>query len=1399
MEENELKQEPISVQEAEAELRRQQVEEVNSQPSPEPSPEPEQETKLTPITSKEQGLQQTTGTDQFSEFHAWRKLEPGPERQARKNEWTMKHYNMSAEEYDSANEFQKFGAGWKNQQPTPGSAAAAVGMGAIDFPIDVLGNIPGLGGVDDWWDEKTELNNPTLNSWRDFGNLVIPSMLGSGAVLNSTKGMNAIRQGSALLGVDLAVTGLSDTTNNPNLSETLSKSFPNVFGPKGSMPLPQFIQTNDDMSGPVRKAIHMLEAGPFALLGNTLGFLVSRGKPRMGWFKPKDTQAEQFKAIELARTADNDIQRQLAEIDSILATKPNPKDARLLKERKDLLNKQLTDNNSFEDYVTRVEKSKESQIDAAGKAKLQDSELGFDEDITRIPGEINTGYNSVGEGTIARNMAETTAIKTGNGTSDDLPVPILTENTRRKALRVSGVDSPVRTTILDIENQARKMGEFEVISGNIKYSRKVMDKAAEEIFTSIMNASDVDATKQIFMNERSLIKFVDGIEVSTTNEAQTRALYWAIVELFDKYIGGPILRTSARFMDTTGREIAASAEALTTYGSELVNDIKESDKLLGKLQYLLTEYGTNAEVSSAMLKLKDASGTGPKAVDPEELIPHMLKEFKRVENSAHGKAKRFVTQLKELQVKNPLAIKPLVHAFRETKGDVDTLDKLYKFTNNSVTWRGLFKSPTPGKMNQLAKGLWGVIYNNYLSGLAPLNALKGAISMNIVAPINQLTGSALIGVFDSKGRDDFTKILYYHGAFKETQRRALTQGWETIKKVHQNADALADVARSDFLIKEGEELKIVDEMAEVWRKNKDIGNLFQYKATKMLRDFYRWPWHRTGMTLMAGVDTATNINAATWISRMEAWEEVAASKGGLLSAEALEIAEKANYSRKFNKNNVLIDPVTKAHAGEIKFNNNDSVSKAINNVTNNFPPAKIVFTFPRATSNGAYVKLSYGPLASIPGLTKYGDTIWAKTDEDIAKALAHHGIDYDTYPHARQFWRVKRAEYMGRLAWAAGVSKLLFDYALDGNIQGPGHYNPTRRMRDMKWYGRRPQTIRNPLNGDWISYRGIPGLEQILDTIGMLSLYATDINEGFLENSFDKFTWYLMCMVGDETYTKSLDSVFGIMKGDDQALKNLIEGSIVKGLTPWGSGLSLHAKALDQAQKDIYDDFTASLLKNFPIVSQMVPDEVDALTGENFRPFGNYLANAILTYSPIKIYAGDEKGPLNPGKTPWRKTLRDIGWTGMNRLLKDSSGLVELDNETRNKITERMSNLKTRGFKDKPLWKAIEDILNERQHKEVIGRIRAVHGGNFVDHWEDIEFDPQRYILYDRLNKVLRVYHEIAEYELSQEGEIDLGSRMTQALVNKLIKEGRIEEAVTTGNKYERDKRDTETLLQMSK
>ena len=79
----------------------------------------------------------------------------------------------------------------------------------------------------------------------------------------------------------------------------------------------------------------------------------------------------------------------------------------------------------------------------------------------------------------------------------------------------------------------------------------------------------------------------------------------------------------------------------------------------------------------------------------EEGIKTLLDEFQVAENSIHAKNLKFTKELKRLREVNPQALRPLIDAYAHTKGDVDSLAKLYKWAADQITPLGLLKSPDP--------------------------------------------------------------------------------------------------------------------------------------------------------------------------------------------------------------------------------------------------------------------------------------------------------------------------------------------------------------------------------------------------------------------------------------------------------------------------------------------------------------------------------------------------------------------------------------------------------------------------------------------------------------------------------------------------------------------------------
>ena len=149
-------------------------------------------------------------------------------------------------------------------------------------------------------------------------------------------------------------------------------------------------------------------------------------------------------------------------------------------------------------------------------------------------------------------MADTTAIKLGNSTGD--PAPIITESMREKGMMVGDKS---RDVVMGIAEAARLSGDFDAIVDGFRYSNEQMNAAAWGIFQDIVSADNVTDVRSLFLNDRDVKNLLFGrFKVEYINEEQARGAAFAIKYLTDRFLGYDIATSSARVMDTLGREIS---------------------------------------------------------------------------------------------------------------------------------------------------------------------------------------------------------------------------------------------------------------------------------------------------------------------------------------------------------------------------------------------------------------------------------------------------------------------------------------------------------------------------------------------------------------------------------------------------------------------------------------------------------------------------------------------------------------------------------------------------------------------------------------------------------------------------------------------------------------------------
>jgi len=1298
------------------------------------------------------------------------------ERNGLKDRWYKKYHGMSLEEYAEARteDVRKNGGFYPGANDPLGNlkntfeGLSVPGLAYADFAMDAMGTvIPGMDKVDDRWDEATQLDNPIHQNIRRVLSIVLPA-IHTGGKVNAMLGARGVNQYPFLakhltrLGAfglaDSTIALLSDTSEDDNAVKVVADLMPGMFGQQGMVPLPEAWKTKESNSPSANKWLHFWENFGLAGIGSILGAFIdakSGVKNAVEFIEPLDEASAKYKQLELIKLGDEDDLIRLQEIDTLLSSgKVNRQVENQLVNEIIEIEQRIGRPMGADDALRRKELGFQAEANAAARRKLSDPnvnqlELGLDGDIQReLVDPSSSARSSVPPANVARNMADTTAIK--NGTSVGDPAPIITEAMREKGLMIG---SKSRDAVMGVAEETRDIGRFNAVVDGIRYSAKQMNAAAWDIYTSIIAAENLDDVKALFYENRDVKNFLMGrFKVEVFNEEQARAAAFALRDLTDRFVGREVSEASARVMDTLGRESATLAEAIQK-GGPYVDDARVMDLIIDKMQFLLDEYALNKYLSGWSLRNKNwFDQVPPKELDT--VIEQLTKEFTDAENAIHAKNMRFTETLRKLKKEKPQFIRPLVDAFAHTNGDVDSLAKLNKWAAQQVTPMGMIRSPDPKEMNLFAKGLWSVVMNNVLSGLSAARAAVGNTFQLTVKPLTQLMGHALWGAPD--GFEGVKRTLYYNGALFETNRRAIRDAYEMMKKAHKDPDMMIKAYRKDFTFQADAKWDIMEDMRAAWVKEGNFGKIYQYDLAKTLKDLGRHPAMRYGMTGLVFPDAYTTTMLAHHLARVKAYDDVFSELGYFKRSNVL-VAEAKHYKNFFDANGLIKDDVLRAVAGEVQLNLDDGLATWLNKGTTAYPITKFLMMFPRTSSNYIKNSASWTPLSLIPGFNRYSKTIYARTPEQIATALAEHGIDMASTPNAQVIFENLRAEYTGRLAFSGLLVGSLWGYAMGGNVRGNGNYNASRRKKERDNFGYEPKTIN--IAGKWVSYKGLLGIEQVLSVLGDMAYYASDLNEPAIANWQAKLTWTLASTFLNETPLQGFEPLIAATNGDLSGWNRLIANS-TRAMLPLSGGAGVAANAISSSQKDIEGEVHEYIANRLPGFNLNLPEQIDIWTGQPLNDIDHPFLRMLNAISPIKVSGTSE---------PWRQWLQSIQFDGLGRLTKDSTGSYEYSAPEREYIMKKIGSYE--------LYKDIQRIMKNKAYQEQINALRA-HRSTDVDGQNDMAILKKKLLpVYQEINDLLRDAQQRAEAELLVERPDIAQTIDTQLYINEEMKKGNVEGA----------------------
>jgi hypothetical protein len=1286
----------------------------------------------------------------------------------------------------------------------------AAPIAALDFGMDAIGRIPGAEWIDDAWDAQTKFKNPVLQNLREAASIIVPSIAVGVASGGTAAAVTAggVARGLTALGInavgDVGVNLISDQSEGENLTTFVKKTAP-------WMPVFDGLVVKDTDSPEVRRQKNIYESAGLSIVGDLIGYAISAGKPIMDWFKPKDATAKAYKAGEAMVNADAATATRLSELDTqravldeqgaqISSAVPlTPEEAfqqsinldELGRAAKELQNESTTltteylsqghsrlTENPLESFVERQQTSRDLQIDEIGKEKLMldpQGAGGVDPYITpSLFPEGSSAAFSVPPGNVARNMADTTAIKFGS--TNGSPAPILSE---RAYYDLSNGNTVSRNIIFDLAESTRATGEFDAVVDGFRYTKAQMSEAAWKIYNDIIGTNEVSDLQKLFMDNRDVKHLLDGRSVKYVNDVQAEAIGYAMRDLTDKYVGRVVNEASARAMDTVGREISDIAEGYKALPETA--DYERVTEMLGdRLAFLMEEYSVNKYIAGWALKAQDRwKMMFQKSADKEIAIKQLMDDFDLKVQEKHAQAQGYRDMISRIATERPDAAQALIDAFALSKGNVDTLDKLMKWSAQQMSPMGLLKGSEDG-LNAFAQGVWSVRYNNVLSGLSAARAITGnAVSLTL-RPINTYLGTGLGMLMGRNSIDDLKRANHVYSSMWATHTRALGDAWDTFKRTWNNGhwgnDATMDVrelVRDDLVTDYNPDLwQALGNMEKVWEKEGNTGRLMQYRFTRFLYDLGNWRWHKYGTNALISADSYLQTTVANQLARFRAYDEVMGIgyKGAELT-DQLAKAEKLAYGEMFDSAGNITDQALKYSSGEIALNLDDATASFLSMGTSRLPILKPFFMFPKTGVNGVKIAMSYTPLAMIPGMSRYAKVLQAGDNIDlIREAMLEHGIQFDSLPNGMAVFKGLEAEYRGRVAFGSLLFAGLMGHALAGNIRGNGPVNASERKKLRDNFGWKPKHIN--IGGKWISYAGYEPLDTVLSLVGDLGYYATDIGSTLTEDIGTKIAWSFAATFANKTWTAGLEPLVSVINGDQTAVTRMLANE-VRSAIPWSGALGVAADAISSTQKDIYNDLIGYVTNRLPGLNANLPEQIDIYTGTPLNDIDNPILRAVNAVNPVKISEGTE---------PWRQWLIDSGWDGLQMIRKDSTGNHEYTSAEREVLYRYIG--------EQQIWKEFDKLSKNKKYNDQLDRVRAMR----VQGRPKDEVDVAQSEVYSVMNQIMTNAQKAAELRLQNENQ-SMWNAIQESIRNKnYMQQGRVDDAARAAD---RRKAEIERLTQM--
>ena len=1119
---------------------------------------------------------------------------------------------------------------------TAAEAVTAPAMGMLDFGMDVISLVPGLKDADNWWDQNTKYQDKNLQAIRDVASLVGPTILGSkfaSGIKAATAGVkisNTTRitgRVAAELGVDVGVTAISSHSAQ---DENLAQSLNEWLG----LDIPW--ATRDEDSPDVRRVRNIQEAAGMTTATSLMGLVLGRGGV-IG------------KVIQKVIPRDEQAAKVVAEMGAI---------------------KQM-------DPVDAADSARETLVTDIAQRRYEadiNGDVGHDH-FTNEPHEPQgRGVTNV-EANALQAKIDTSRIARNEGTSNGRAAPVSTEYFQERFMQAK--DGTERGVLLQ-ELSDTLAPEVDAFIGKTKITAEMMNEDINNLTTKIFNSNPVEFAKDLEDLRTTLYsgrKFLgeEGFVVAAN----------AFKQAFDLYLDPAKLRASAMLVKQAAGNVADTSTAMSLLG-DAVDTTRQQEIILQNLRLVNQEVRANQLISGQMLNAKKIAKTKDPvaAVDFLRSAQENLDAGIKLSNKKAGEA---IDMLLKISKENPEFIKPILQLYDKTNGNIDSIYKMNRWVENKLgVLNKAFIDGDTTVPSMIIEGIQSARYNSVLSGISALRAASGNATLMLAKPISIFAGSALTGDINSLKRG----FAIYSG-FGES----LTRGFQLMGQEWKRA--LADphlVSRADGSFDGAfDDMDILDNMAEGWSKNGEVGKLALYNISRFLKAWNSNNFVRYGTNAMTAIDGFTKSVMASGVARAKAYDSMMAKTRGVFNPDEFTKTQQQLYSEMFDETGLLKDEAAKFAAGEISMNLDNEVVNGLEQTLKRVPALKAIFMFPRTGMNALQVGWSFNPISALGlGIGRQRKVLGARTVDEMAEALAEHGLEY-----SQESFNALKAEYRGRQALGTGIVMGAGFFAANGNLTGNGPQNAAERQR-MERMGWKAQSIRNPFTGDWINYKGLEPFDTLLSLVGDITYQAGRVDEAVTEDFLRKVMYSISVNITNKTFLSGFQVVSDLLSQDEGAWNRFAAGQ-VDTLIPSAGMRSTLSRIVTPQLKDVENDFI-SYMKNrnrflFNNNDELM-DQKDVYTGEQVN-FTNPMIAAANALNPMF--------KLNGGTEVWRQWLIDTGWDKLQQVRTNPVSGEQLQPKERQWVNNWIA--ENAGLKDQ-----IISLMNDGMSKEKLKQYAKQRG-----------------------------------------------------------------------------------------